>query len=515
MPNISTFLDVNARYTKRPVLIYPARNESYTFSDLLSRTNALANALLAAGIGRGDRICIYLDNCPEHLIAYLASWRIGAVAVPANRAYREAELLHAVSDSAARAVVTDAAGEQAIREIREKVPALSAIISSGSPCAGALSLAEIFAGPDRLPAADCRFDDLCQLQYTAGTTGKPKGAMLTHGNWMAALDAEREVLSLTAEDTYLGIYPLGHVGFSWGLAALKSGARFVMMDRYEPERYLSLAEEYGVTVLSAMPPVLHTLLSSPPGTEERLATVRVAISGGGPLLPSIWEGFDRRYRIRIANAYGLSETIVVGSATCVLPQHYEMHRGYRSVGAPVGYAEIRIVDESDPQRELPPHSVGEIAVRGPAVAKGYWNLPAATTEVFLPGGWFLTGDLGYLDRDGILYVTDRKKDMINMSGWKIYPAEVENVLIQHPAIRDAAVFGRPDVRRGESPVAAVVLREGRSLDYEELARFCRERLAGYKVPRGMVVLPELPRVNGWKLLRRELREKFDNGVERV
>jgi len=154
-------------------------------------------------------------------------------------------------------------------------------------------------------------------------------------------------------------------------------------------------------------------------------------------------------------------------------------------------------------------------VRGPAVAKGYWNLPAATAEVFLPGGWFLTGDLGYLDRDGILYVTDRKKDMINMSGWKIYPAEVENVLIQHPAIRDAAVFGRPDVRRGESPVAAVVLREGRSLDYEELARFCRERLAGYKVPRGMVVLPELPRVNGWKLLRRELREKFDNGVERV
>ncbi len=513
MPNLSTFLDVNARYHKKPVLLYPARNEQYTFSELLSRVNALGNALLAAGIERGDRVCIYLDSCPEYLVAYLASWRIGAVAVPANRAYREAELLHAVSDSGARAVVTDAAGVQEVRAIRERAPALATVITAGPPSADALSLAEIFAGPDRLPAANCSLEDLCQLQYTAGTTGKPKGAMLTHGNWMAALDAEREVLSLTADDTYLGIYPLSHVGFSWGLAALKGGARFVMLGRYETERYLSLVEEFGVTVLSAMPPVLHTLLSSPPGTEERLATVRVAISGGGPLLPSIWEDFDRRYQIPIANAYGLSETIVVGSASCVLPKHYGLHRDYRSVGAPVGYAEICIVEENKPDQELPPLAIGEIAIRGPAVAKGYWNLPKASEEVFLPDGWFLTGDLGYLDEDGILYITDRKKDMIDMSGWKIYPAEVENVLIQHAAIRDAAVFGRSDGRRGEIPVAAVVLKDGQSLDFEELARFCRERLAGYKVPREMVVLPELPRANGWKLLRRELRTRFDNGVE--
>jgi long-chain acyl-CoA synthetase len=327
---------------------------------------------------------------------------------------------------------------------------------------------------------------------------------------MAALDAEREVLSLRPGDVYLGIYPLGHVGFSWGLAALKAGGTFVMMERFDPDRYLALVRQYRVAVLASMPPVIHTLVHAPPGTEEALATVRVMISGGGPLLPSVWEAFDRRYRIPIANAYGLSETIVVGSATCVLPEHYGLHQGYRSVGAAVGYAEVRVVGADDPGRELATGEVGEIAVRGPAVASGYWNRPEATAEVFRADGWFLTGDLGFLDEDGALAVTDRKKDMINMSGWKIYPAEIENVLVQHPAVADAAVFGRPDERRGEIPVAAIVLRDHASFTHDDLVAYCKDRLAGYKCPRETVVVDALPRVNGWKLLRRKLREEYSS-----
>ena len=202
---------------------------------------------------------------------------------------------------------------------------------------------------------------------------------------------------------------------------------------------------------------------------------------------------------------------MIGSGTTTLPEYPHLTRDYRSVGVAVGYSEVKIVNTEDPETELAAGEIGEIALRGPAVAKGYWNLPEATAAVFRPDGWFLTGDIGYLDSDGILFITDSKKDMIIMSGWKIYPTEVENVIVQHPAIGDVAVFGVPDERRGEIPVAAVVLKAGFSLTEAQLEAFCRDRLAGYKVPRRMILMDSLPRVHGWKLLRRTLREKFCGG----
>ena len=179
-----------------------------------------------------------------------------------------------------------------------------------------------------------------------------------------------------------------------------------------------------------------------------------------------------------------------------------------SVGVPTGYSEVKIVDPADSHVSLPPGEDGEIALRGPSVAKGYWNLPEATDESFLQDGWFLSGDIGHLDRKGILYITDRKKDMIIMSGWKIYPTEVENVLMKHPSVLDAAVFGYPDERRGEIPVAVIVGKENGILDSDDLIAFCRERMAGYKVPRGVIMTGALPRLHGWKLLRRRLREEY-------
>jgi long-chain acyl-CoA synthetase len=332
--------------------------------------------------------------------------------------------------------------------------------------------------------------------------------MLTHGSWMTALDTERDALRLRPVDVYLGIYPMGHVGLSWGLAVIRAGGTYVMMERFEPEQYLALAERYSATVLAGMPPVIHTLVHAPPGTEQRLASARVIISGGGQLLPVVWEAFDQRYHIPVANSYGLSETIVIGSGTTTLPEYPHLTKNYQSVGVAVGYTEIRIVDTGNPEQEMPVGEAGEIALRGPAVAKGYWNLPEATREVFRHDGWFLTGDIGYLDEEGILCITDRKKDMIIMSGWKIYPTEVENVLIRHPAIADIAVFGVPDERRGEVPVAAVVLKQGMTLTEEALGAYCRDSMAGYKIPRKLMIVDSLPRVHGWKLLRRDLREKF-------
>ena len=501
MLNITTFLDNHARIRDRTAVIAPSQGKEYTYPGLCSMMSRIAGVLSDQGIRKGDRVCICLDSSPEYLASYLAIWRLGAIAVPANIAYRGAELSHVLADAGARGLIHGDAGSAVPEALDARLPDLTAVLNLDRMPQG--------TGRDAVvPPAGCAFDDLCQIQYTAGTTGTPKGAMLTHGNWMASLEAERDALSLTRDDRYLGIYPMGHVGVSWGLAVLRAGGAWVIMERFSLDRYLALCQEYRITVLSGMPPVIHSLCTAADGAEAALGTVRVMISGGGPLLPSVWEAFDRRYAIPVANAYGLSETVVIGAGTITPPGRPDLTAGYRSVGVPAGYTEVKIVDPGDPSRTLPPGDDGEIALRGPSVAKGYWNMPVATAESFLPDGWFLSGDIGHLDVRGVLILTDRKKDMIVMSGWKIYPTEVENTILGHPAVQDAAVFGCPDERKGEVPVAAVVVRGNTLPDPKELIAFCREHLAGYKVPRNVVVVDSLPRVQGWKLMRRALQEAY-------
>jgi len=508
MSNVTTLLDAKSVPAAKAALICPSRNETYSYGKLRDEMNRIGLGLSKIGVNKGDRVCIYLDSSPEYLISYLAIWRIGAVAVPTNIVYRGEELLHAIKDAGASTIITDSLGVNVVAGIRQNAPTLSHIICVNSSCEGSVAWESFPHAPAAMRAVNCVTDDLCHIQYTAGTTGKPKGAMLTHGNWMTALDAEREALRLRQEDVYLGIYPMGHVGLSWGFSILRAGGTYVIMERFDLDRYLDIAERYRVTILAGMPPVLHSLVHAPSGTEKRLMDARVIISGGGQLLPAVWEAFDHRFHIPVANSYGLSETIVIGSGTTTLPDYPHLTMNYQSVGVAVGYTEVSIVDVDHPEKELAFGERGEIALRGPSIAKGYWNLPEATAAVFRKDGWFLTGDIGYLDEEGILYITDRKKDMIIMSGWKIYPTEVENVIIQHPAIADVAVFGIPDERKGEVPVAAVVLKACTSLTETELGSYCRSHLAGYKIPRTLVFVDSLPRVHGWKLLRRTLRETY-------
>lgn len=508
MSNVTTLLDAKSVPAERPALVCPSRPETFSYGRLRSEMNRVGSGLADLGIRKNDRVCIYLDSLPEYLVAYLATWRIGAVAVPTNIVYRENELLHVVTDAGASTIITSPSGARVVERIRSETPSLSHVICCGGTYPGTVPWESFSPAPEMMRAVNCALTDLCHIQYTAGTTGVPKGAMLTHGNWMNALDAEREALRIGADDIYLGIYPMGHVGCSWGLSVLRAGGTYVMMERFDLDRYLALAEEYRVTVLSGMPPVIHSLAYYPPGPELQLAAARVIISGGGQLLPSVWEAFDRRYHIPVANSYGLSETIVIGSGTTTIPGFPHLTKNYQSVGVAVGYTEVRIVDAADPDRELLPGEDGEIALRGPSVAQGYWHMPEATDAVFRPDGWFLTGDIGNLDRDGILCITDRKKDMVIMSGWKVYPTEVENVIVQHPAVADVAVFGIPDERKGEVPVAAVVIKPGASFDEKELEAYCRDHLAGYKVPRKLIPVAALPRMHGWKLLRRTLREQY-------
>lgn len=509
MTNCTTFLDVNRRLGEKPALIFPAGNVTYSYGELFEAVCRRSNFYLKKGIRKGDRLCVYLPANPEYLLSYLALWRIGAVAVPLNIVLSDSEVHYMLRNSGSAAIITDKSGEKNAKTACAKFESEGAgnvpmIFTTGD---GGFE-AEVAEMPDYIRAVNVEADCLCQLQYTSGTTGQQKGAMLTHGNWMAAFDAESSLMKYTYDDVYLGIYPMAHVGVSWGISALKAGSTWVIMEKFEMDRYIEYAEKYKVTVIAGMPPVIHSLVKMPPGTEDKFRTCKEMISGGGPLHPSVWKEFHYRYGIPIINAYGLSETIVVGTGTAIRQEDYRTADEFKSVGAPVGFTEMKIVNTEDPSIELEDGSVGEVALRGPAIAKGYWMMPTESAKVFLPDGWFLTGDIGFIDGDGMLSITDRKKDMIVMSGWKVYPTEVEKAYIEHPDIDDIAIFGCPDIHRGEIPVAAVVFKKNKVLTDEELIEYGMSKLARYKVPRNYIRVDELPRVNGWKLLRRELREKY-------
>ena len=485
MLNITTFLDANSKRLDKNVLYNPTTGEKYNSKEILSIVSQIGRNLKELGIEKGDRVLIYLKNSEEYLFSLFAIWRIGAIAIPTNRVFTAHELDYIVSDSKAKLMITDDKAKDII-DIDTYIPKK---ISDFKNC-------------DVLESENTDWDDLCQLQYTSGTTGQPKGAMLTHGNYFTAIHNECDVLTFKQDDVFLGIYPMAHVGLSWAISALRAAAYYIMMEQFNMDEYLELCEEEKVTVLSGMPPVIHSLTTI--DARKQLETVREIISGGGPLHKKIWKDFHETYEIPIINAYGLSETIVIG--TVIRPEDYREADRFESVGHPVCFSEVKIVDEHDPDKIMPQYEQGEIALRGPAVAKGYWGNEEKTKASFLDDGWFLTGDVGYLDEDNRLFITDRKKDMIVMSGWKIYPTEVEEVLIKYPAVKEIAIFSVNDCHRGEIPVAAVVWEDKE--DSEGLVEFARENVSRYKVPRKIFTLDELPRVNGWKLLRRELRAMF-------
>ena len=489
MLNITTFLDANSKRLDKKVLYNPKSGEKYSSGEILSIISGIGRELKSLDIHKGDRVVIYLNNSCEYLFSLFAIWRIGAIAIPTNRVFTTSELEYIISDSQAKLMITDDEAKDVI-DIDTYIPQ---------------NLNE-YKDFEVLDACNTDWDDLCQLQYTSGTTGKPKGAMLTHGNYFTAIHNECDVLTLKQDDIFLGIYPMAHVGLSWAIAALRAAAYYILIEQFDLDEYLELCENEEVTVLTGMPPVIHSLTTM--DKTKELKTVREIISGGGPLHKKIWKEFHETYKIPIINAYGLSESIVIGTGTVIRPEDYREADRFESVGHPVCFSEVKIVDEVDSTKTMKKYEQGEIALRGPAIAKGYWKREKQTIESFLDDGWFLTGDIGYLDEDNRLFITDRKKDMIVMSGWKIYPTEVEEVLIKYPKLKEIAIFSIGDCHRGEIPVAAVVWKD--EPDHDGLISFARENLSRYKVPRKIYDLDELPRVNGWKLLRRELRKMFKN-----
>lgn len=497
-----------------------------TFAELDARSDALAVALTRRGFAPGDRVALYTQNNPAFVIGLLAAWKAGGAAVAVNPMNKARELSYLLADSGARAllcleelyetVARDVVGGDGIRvdtvitcsplddQTRDD-PRLFARTSARTP-EGTLSLASVYhdhAGEQPAPVRG-HGDDVAVLTYTSGTTGTPKGAMNTHANMAFNAQTYRDWIGLDASDSVLGVAPLFHItGLIGHIAvALLTGCPLVLAHRFEPNVVMDAIREHRPTFTVGSITVFIAL--SGVSTREDWSSFRAIYSGGAPIAPAVTEQFEALTGLYIHNVYGLTET---NSPSHAVPfgvrAPVDPASGALSVGVPVFNTVVRILDEEG--KELPVGEVGEIVTSGPQVVPGYWGKPEATAQS-LPGGELHTGDVGFMDEQGWFYLVDRKKDMINAAGYKVWPREVEDVLYGHPAVREAAVVGVPDEYRGETVKAYMSLKPGASASEEEIIAFARERMAAYKYPRSVEFLDELPKTTTGKILRRELRD---------
>jgi long-chain acyl-CoA synthetase len=497
--------DASDDYPAKDALIFHGRSMSFT--ELDERVSLAAAALADLGVRRGDRVALVAGNVPEFVYALYGIMRAGGVACPLNVMLTPEEIGYILADAGAKVVVADLASLPGLLSVRDRLGELETVVVIGGPPAppGTVSFEEILSSEAERPSVDLAPDDLAVIAYTAGTTAAPKGAMLTHGNLLANLDQMMSVPALAEaeEDVALLALPLFHIyamNVILGLG-VRTGATAVLVERFDPAETLELVERHSVTVLFGAPPMFSgwlALAEAGPGPD--LSSVRLAVSGAAPLPGEVLEAFQQRFGITIWEGYGLTESAPAVTTTALGPVAKP-----NSIGLPLPGLEVRLVDEGGEDAEE--GDPGEIWVRGPNVFAGYWNRPEETERV-LEEGWLKTGDVAYRDEDGYLYIVDRKKDLIIVSGFNVFPKEVEEALEQHPRVEEAAVVGIPDERTGEAVQAWVVPREGTSITADELTEFVRGYLARFKVPKDIQVVEDLPHHVTGKVLRRALREQM-------
>ena len=466
------------------------------YAELESQASRVAAVLAGRGVGVGDRVAMMLPNVLAFPALFYGILRTGAIAVPLNPLLKPGEVEYALRDSGARLICAWAAMGQDAR-------VGAAAVGADLVLVGDDGITPIIEGVDPFGAPVARHtDDTAVILYTSGTTGRPKGAELTHGG----LDRNQSLtvhtlINLGPNDVVMGCLPLFHIfGLTVGLnAAVGAGACLTLLPRFEPRAAIDLLAGHKVTVFEGVPTMYSALLSAAGVDRMALPDLRVCVSGGSALPVQVLEEFEERFSCVILEGYGLSETSPVASFN-----HPDRIRQPGSIGTPVQGVEMRLVD--DDRRPVAEGEPGEIQIRGHNVMKGYWGRPEATTAAIDADGWFSTGDIATRDEEGYYRIVDRKKDLIIRGGYNVYPREVEEVLHQHPAVAEAAVVGVPHESLGEEVAAAVSLKPGRSATPEELTGFVRDRIAAYKYPRQVWVVEALPKNATGKILRREVRK---------
>lgn len=519
-----------AQHPETPAVLYFDHPIPYGEVDRLS--DAFAAGLRDLGVKKGDRVLIDLQNVPQFLIAVYGSWKCGAVAVPINPMYKDKEVSYFCRDSGARVFVTLEETAASLDPALLRKSGVEAVITTspldllppGEPpppllkttlendVAGGvdmMNLMERFSGK-AAPDPGLGPADVAYLTYTSGTTGPPKGAMNTHGNIIFNARVYRVMQRLGEKDVVLGVAPLFHVtGEVAHLAtAALVGIPVVLFYRFDPAEALRLIERWQVTTSVASITVYIALMNHPDIGKRDLSSFTKAYSGGAPVSEAIVRRFEELTGQYIYNVYGMTET---NSPSHIVPwglrAPVDPESGALSVGLPVPGCVVKIMDLEEGHREMSPGEVGEIVDSGPIVIPGYWQKPEETAHA-IRDGWLYTGDVGKMDHKGWFYVVDRKKDMIVASGYKVWPRDVEDVIYQHPAVKEATVVGEPDPYRGETVKAFVALREGMAdrVTPEEIMEFCKARMAAYKYPRKVEFVAEIPKTLTGKFLRRMLRE---------
>lgn len=495
-------------------------DKRFTFGQVDAAVNQLANALMSEGIKKGDKIALSCPNLPYFPMIYYAILKAGAIVVPLNVLLKAREIAYHLRDSEARGFFCFQ-GTPKLPMAREGYEAfektdscehfwvITADPTGEPPIEGAKTMGQIMASqPVVFDMVHTSSDDTAVIYYTSGTTGFPKGAELSHCNAVMNTMVCKDLMQLTHDDRHAVVLPLFH---SFGqIVQMNSGFfmgnTLILIPNFEPEAIFNAIQHEWATVFAGVPTMYWALLAYDDkehrfDLEKIASTLRLGVSGGSSLPLEIIKGMEEKYQIPIMEGYGLSETSPVATFN-----HLHKERKPGSIGTPIWGVEVKIFNEKD--EECAPGEVGEVVVRGHNVMKGYYNNPEATEEAFNGTSWFHTGDLGRMDEDGYFYIVDRLKDMIIRGGFNIYPREIEEVLMTHPAVSLASVIGIPHDRHGEEVKAYIVLKEGDSVTEDQIVQWSKEQMAAYKYPRVVEFRKTLPMTATGKILKKELRAEI-------
>jgi long-chain acyl-CoA synthetase len=477
-----------------------SRGRPTTYGELRAQVAALRGSLVGLGVQPGDRVVLLFSNKRYFVDAFLAITGVGAVAVPLNPTAPAAALAHEVEASGATVVFVGSTALAAWRSIdRAAVPAVANVVVTETAEPGEILFDDLL-GAATAPLVDREPGDLAVLMFTSGTVGHPRAAMLTHGNLVVNIEQSKTVTDrIGPDDVVYGVLPMYHI---FGLTVmllltLSAGASVILVQRFDPSTALDTIMERGVTIVPGAPPMWVAWSQFPQAQPGAFANVRLALTGSAKMPEEATRALDERYGLVLREGYGLTEASpVVTTSVGIEPR-------LGSCGKLVAQMELRLVDVDGDDVE--PGDAGELWLRGPNVFAGYWNDPEATARVLTPDGWLRTGDVAVQDDDGYLFIVDRAKDLVIVSGFNVYPAEVEEVVAALPGVSEVAVVGVPHPHTGEAVKAYVVLEAGIDLDEEQVIRWCQDHLARYKCPTKVLFVEEIPRGMAGKILRRVLR----------
>jgi long-chain acyl-CoA synthetase len=502
--NLATMLRESATANPDKPLVH-INDLSFTYAQVDEISGRLATSLLGLGLERGDKVAVQLPNLPQFLFTYFGILKAGLVMVPLNPLLRAPEIAYHLENSDATVLVTfEMFADEAVKGA-EQVGGITTYVvnlpGNDQRPEGTKHYDELYFADDTREIVPTEADDTAVLLYTSGTTGKPKGAELTHFNLYMNCTVAGELFGFRDDDVGVAVLPLFHVfGLSSVLnTSVRYGGTIVLIPRFELEPVVEAVERHRCTIFSGVPTMYFGLLNMDTSGKD-LSSLRVGVSGGAAIPGEVIRAFEEKFPgCVVLEGYGLSES----TSTTTFNVNAEK-RKVLSIGKPVWGVQVQVVDGED--KPLPPgqDNVGEIVIRGHNIMKGYYKNPEATAEAFR-GGWFHTGDLAYADDDGYLFIVDRKKDLVIRGGYNVYPREVEEVLYAHPGIAEAAVIGRPDDKLGEEVVAIIAPKPGADLDTDEVIAYCKERMAAYKYPREVRLVDELPKGPTGKILKKELR----------